>query len=93
MPDFRTLMEYVVILIEGTGVLVVLAGIVIGALRFARGEGDPDKDRVGRFREDIGRAILLSLELLVAADIVRTVVVEPTLVPRRTTASPPKGRT
>lgn len=32
-----------------------------------------------RFRQDLGRAILLGLEVLVAADIVRTVAVTPTL--------------
>ncbi|MGN6059398.1 MAG: DUF1622 domain-containing protein, partial [Sphingomicrobium sp.] len=31
------------------------------------------------FRQDIGRAILLGLEVLVAADIIRTVAVTPTL--------------
>lgn len=32
-----------------------------------------------RFRQDVGRAILLGLELLVAADIIRTVAISPTL--------------
>jgi uncharacterized membrane protein len=32
-----------------------------------------------RFRQDVGRAILLGLELLVAADIIRTVAIRPTL--------------
>ena len=31
------------------------------------------------FRRDVGRAVLLGLELLVAADILRTVAIEPTL--------------
>lgn len=33
-----------------------------------------------RFRQEVGRAILLGLELLVAADIIRTVATSPTLV-------------
>jgi uncharacterized membrane protein len=37
--------------------------------------GDPYR----RLRQDIGRGILLGLEFLVAADIIRTVAVEPTL--------------
>jgi hypothetical protein len=32
-----------------------------------------------RFRQEVGRAILLGLELLIAADIIRTVVISPTL--------------
>lgn len=32
-----------------------------------------------RFRQEVGRAILLGLELLVAADIIRTVAISPTL--------------
>ena len=32
-----------------------------------------------RFRQEVGRAILLGLELLVAADIIRTVAIHPTL--------------
>ena len=32
-----------------------------------------------RFRQDVGRGILLGLELLVAADIIRTVAISPTL--------------
>jgi uncharacterized membrane protein len=32
-----------------------------------------------RFRQNVGRAILLGLELLVAADIIRTVAISPTL--------------
>jgi uncharacterized membrane protein len=35
--------------------------------------------RYRRFRQDLGRGILLGLEFLVAADIIRTVAVAPTL--------------
>jgi uncharacterized membrane protein len=73
-------------LIEGAGRLVDLAGvaaIVVGCLFVAL-------VAVGRlihresgvylqFRQQLGRAILLGLELLVAADIIRTVAVTPTL--------------
>ena len=36
-------------------------------------------DTYRRFRQQLGRSILLGLELLVAADIIRTVAVTPTL--------------
>ena len=38
-----------------------------------------DKTTYTDFRHRVGRALLLGLEILVAADIIRTVVLEPTL--------------
>jgi uncharacterized membrane protein len=52
---------------------VLAAGVAIGRV-FRR---TPDTYRL--FRSQLGRAILLGLELLVAADIIRTVAVTPTL--------------
>lgn len=57
--------------IETAGILVTLLGTAYAAVR-AFGHGTVE-DRYKRLREDIGRAILLGLELLVAADIIRTV--------------------
>lgn len=79
--------ETVVSIAEGIGRLLDLAGVVTIAAGFllallfitptlARG------DRTGAyaaFRVGLARAILLGLEILVAADIIRTVAVEPTL--------------
>ena len=48
------------------------------ALRL-RGLSEPTLDAYQKLRQDIGRAILLGLEILVAADIIRTVAVTPTL--------------
>ncbi len=52
---------------------VLAAGIAIGRLL----RRTPDTYRM--FRSQLGRAILVGLELLVAADIIRTVAVTPTL--------------
>ncbi len=51
---------------------VVASGVALG--RVVRRSGDAYL----LFREDLGRAILLGLELLVAADIIRTVAITPT---------------
>ncbi len=79
MPDFKSSVEFVGLLIDGAGVIVIVLGLVIaivGAIGRLRGGGE----RVFRwFRQDIGRGILLGLEFLVAADIIRTVAVAPTL--------------
>lgn len=56
-------------------VVGVLAAMLDAAIRAARRTG-PVYDR---FRRVLGRAILLGLELLVAADIIKTVAVTPTL--------------
>lgn len=65
--------------IDVAGVLAIAGGIGLTILfttgRFRRRE--PHVYR--RFRQEVGRAVLLGLELLVAADIIRTVAVSPTL--------------
>jgi len=48
---------------------------VITAVRLSRRQSNV----YGRFRQQLGQAILLGLELLVAADIVRTVAASPSL--------------
>ena len=67
--------------LEMAGVAVILAGVLWAAGRgvlrlIAEGPGDLVYSGV---RADLGRGILLGLELLIAADIIGTVVVEPTV--------------
>lgn len=68
-------------MIEAAGVAVIVLGIVVALaaslLQLAQG-GDGGGAYHG-FRTRLGRSILLGLELLVAADIIGTVAVEPTL--------------
>ena len=78
MPAFTELAEGVGLAIDGAGVLVIVVGLVIAVARFlAAGRRAAAPYR--RLRQDIGRGILLGLEFLVAADIIRTVAVTPTL--------------
>ena len=72
--------------IEAVGKGVDIAGvaaIILGALMATwilvtrAVAGERGLDAYVRFRRGIGRAILLGLELLVAADIIRTVAVDP----------------
>lgn len=66
--------------VELAGIAVILAGAVVAASLFAR---DLRRAGAGRayksLRSNLGRSILLGLELLVAADIIDTVAIEPTL--------------
>ena len=80
--------------IDAAGVVVIVTGaaiaFVITAVRLSRRESDVYR----RFRQQLGQAILLGLELLVAGDIVRTVAASPTLLPQPPPASPaarPRG--
>jgi len=65
--------------VDGVGVAVIVAGVIIASgvavAHFRRHEPDV----YTQFRQWLGRSILLGLELLVAADIIRTVAVTPTL--------------
>lgn len=65
--------------IDTAGVAVLVIGAVVAAIRAAQGARTHQPDVYRRFRQQLGRSILLGLELLVAADIIRTVAVTPTL--------------
>jgi uncharacterized membrane protein len=77
---FEDLMEHVARGFEVIGVAVLMAGLVwavVAALRLWRGgEG---RRAYQSLRELFGGALLLGLEVLVAADLIRTVAVSPTL--------------
>jgi uncharacterized membrane protein len=67
--------------VEFAGVAVLLLGALFAAGAFAQRllRRALFQDAYHTFRADLGRAILLGLELLVIADIIGTVAVEPTL--------------
>jgi len=66
--------------IELVGVAVIVLGAVYALWRLLGGaHRDAGHTRYHGFRSDLGRAILLGLEFLVAADIIGTVAVNPTL--------------
>jgi uncharacterized membrane protein len=80
MDDFRNVMEWVGTVVDGVGVLLVVAGALLATGRYVLAtQGTPDGRSYRVYRQDLGRAILLGLEFLVAGDIIRTVVVSPTL--------------
>ena len=78
MPTFQHLVESVGFVIDGAGVLIIVLGLLVATVRFAL-TGRQVSDPYRRLRQDLGRGILLGLEFLVAADIIRTVAVTPTL--------------
>ena len=68
---------------ELAGIGVIILGTVFAMGQFALGLAGMRRttrsDLVPCFRKNLGRSILSGLELLVAADIIQTVAVEPTL--------------
>jgi uncharacterized membrane protein len=79
--DFQENVEAVGKALDWAGVGAIVAGIAFATLFFVAGLQRSWGEREGayrRYRQGIGRAILLGLEVLVAADIIRTVAVSPT---------------
>jgi uncharacterized membrane protein len=82
MEYFRHIMEMVGTSVDGVGVFIVAAGMVAATIRLVlrlRDRGHGTGNYYSLYRQDVGRAILLGLEFLIAGDIIRTVVVAPTL--------------
>lgn len=79
------LIEYVALALELLAVTIIVAGVVIAIAnlvikRSSSVSGMFDPGLIyDQFRTRIGNTLLLGLEVLVAADIVRTVALEPTV--------------
>ena len=71
----------VVKVVEASGAAIMIVGggwaLVDYVLSMARSVGRPDAYR--QLRQHLGQAILLGLEVLIIGDIVRTIIVDPTI--------------
>lgn len=77
--DFKEGVELVGKTLDVAGVGVIVGGILVASvIHAARLSRDQAQEEYRRFRQGVGRAILLGLEILVGADIIRTVAVDPT---------------
>ncbi|HWR97926.1 MAG TPA: DUF1622 domain-containing protein [Candidatus Methanoperedens sp.] len=65
--------------VDSAGVLVIVVGALFATGRFVLSRRREDGKPYRLYRQDLGRAILLGLEFLIAGDIIRTAVVAPTL--------------
>lgn len=75
---FAEIVDWIGRLFESAGILVVVIGCVAAFQRYVR--TSPRGDAAYRvLRRQLGRGILLGLELLVAGDIIRTITVDPSL--------------
>ncbi len=75
---FHDVMALIGLALDGAGVLIVAVGAIVGMLHVL--QPHPLGDRYRALREDLGRAIVLGLEFLIAGDIIRSVVVDPTVL-------------
>ena len=64
--------------IEGFAVLIIVGGIVYGIVSYFLRTRLQADNAYRRFKDRIGKSLLLGLEFLVAADIIRTVALSPT---------------
>jgi uncharacterized membrane protein len=78
--DFRQVMTLTGIILDGAGVFIVAVGSFLAVGRFLLRRGRVFEETYRLLREDVGRAILLGLEFLIAGDIIRSVVVDPTVL-------------
>jgi uncharacterized membrane protein len=75
----RNLVEMSVLIIEVLAVIVILGAILFGALRYLSRLLRRVPESYDNYKAQLGRSLLLGLQLLVAADVVRTVALAPTL--------------
>lgn len=74
--------EVAALIIELLAVAIIVSAVLVGMWRYLRHMVSARSlvgDRFNEYRMVLARALLLGLEILVAADIVKTVVLEPTL--------------
>ncbi len=65
--------------VEFIGVLIMFFGLFYAFFKAIRATGSFNQDTYTEIRQTVGKAIMLGLEVLIAADIMATVVTEPTL--------------
>jgi uncharacterized membrane protein len=79
---FATVMDHVAQGFEALGAVVLVAGVVwsvaLGVMAWRRGPGVPRRV-YNVVRQAFGGSLLLALEVLVAADLLRTIAVAPTV--------------
>ncbi len=79
--EFTEVVENIGKIVDLAGVLAIVLGILISTavfLQHFRRQSGYESAYVS-YRRHLGRALLLGLELLVAADIIRTIAITPTL--------------
>lgn len=77
--SYDDVVSRVVDVVEGLGAGIMIVGALGAFVLFAQRLRRGTERAYQKLREDVGRVILLGLEVLIIADIIRTIVVEPSL--------------
>ncbi|CAN5155098.1 DUF1622 domain-containing protein [soil metagenome] len=77
MPYLHNVIELIGGYVDVVGVAVIVISIILSTICYLRSFRIIDSYR--RYRQNLGKGILLGLEILVAGDIIRTVGVAPTM--------------
>lgn len=79
MDDIKIYINYTARLIEATGVIILLSGTFVAIFKYIFSTQGTRPRSYKILRQELGKTILLGLEILVAGDIIATVVTEPTM--------------
>ena len=79
MEHLRFYIDYIAKIMEAIGVLTIFSGAIYSFFIFFKSLKRHERNPYVRFRQTLGKTILLGLEILIAADIMATVVTDPTL--------------
>ncbi|MDN3689514.1 DUF1622 domain-containing protein [Cyclobacterium jeungdonense] len=79
MQEARIYIEYSARALEILGIATIIVGTILAMVKFIFGTQLVKPRSYKILRQELGKAILLGLEILVAGDIIATVVTDPTL--------------
>ncbi|OBX26025.1 putative membrane protein [Gelidibacter algens] len=80
MDIIKIYIDYIATIMEAIGVLTIFIGSIFVMGRFIFQMKSKNPITYKELRQAVGKSILLGLEILIAADIIATVVTEPTLL-------------
>jgi len=80
MEQMRSWIEIAAAGIEALAVAIMIGFIAIVTVRWLIHAGRMGEDAYARYRVSVGSSLLVGLELLIAADIIRTVALAPSLI-------------
>ena len=79
MEHIEIWIERVAVVVELLAVAIMVAFILVGTVRWLFSADKLKEHTYRHYRETLGKALLIGLEILVAADIIRTVALQPTM--------------
>lgn len=79
MENIKFYVDYIANIVEGIGVLTIFIGALYSLVIFLIAAIKKEANNYTRLRQTLGKSILLGLEILIAADIMATVISDPTL--------------